>query len=509
MPAVPTPGASNNTWGTELNAHLVVHANASSGALFNILQNSADTDTILDLGSTTTDKVTITAGNEVLLTLTESTQDEVIVGDGGDVDFKVLSTGSLEAVHVNGANGIVTLTSPNAVNLTIARNTAGTASMEISNTADNWYMGVPSGVGSFAISTQENVALGTEFVIMADGKIGIGTKTPVGNLQVNADFGADQTAGLYLINTGTATTADVTPIAFSTRSSNWGTIHAATIACETKGGLDGGGELFFSTTASGSDSTPNEALRIDGSGNIGIGTSSPGGILDISGATPIVNITATSGSAYLQVISANDSTSQLYMGDTDDANIGKIAYDQTTNAMTLVTNNVVAATINSDGSVTLPIGQLTFPAAANVSSDANTLDDYQEGTWTPVLGGSGGTSGQTYSVQVGAYTKIGRQVTAIGFIQLSAKGTITTDVEISGLPYTNVGSSGYSPVSFSLASNWALTADHHLEGYVGSSSAVINLRETQYQSDTVAALATANVENATEIAFSVSYFTAS
>jgi hypothetical protein len=197
------------------------------------------------------------------------------------------------------------------------------------------------------------------------------------------------------------------------------------------------------------------------------------------------------------------------MGDTDDANIGKIAYNQSTNALAFTTNNATAMTITSAQVVQLPTGQLNFPATANVSADANTLDDYQEGTWTPVLGGSGGTSGQTYSVQVGTYTKIGRQVTAIGFIQLSAKGTITTNVEISGLPYTNVGTSGYSPVSFALASNWALTADHHLEGYVGSSSAVINLRETQYQSDAVAALATANVENATEIAFSVSYFTAS
>jgi len=56
----------------------------------------------------------------------------------------------------------------------------------------------------------------------------------------------------------------------------------------------------------------------------------------------------------------------------------------------------------------------------------NTLDDYEEGTWTPVFGGSGGTSGQTYTTQTGRYTKIGKLVTASFDCHLSAKGTITS-----------------------------------------------------------------------------------
>ena len=46
MPSpVPTVGGSNNTWGTELNAHLLVHAVAATGVLHNIKQNAADTNT--------------------------------------------------------------------------------------------------------------------------------------------------------------------------------------------------------------------------------------------------------------------------------------------------------------------------------------------------------------------------------------------------------------------------------------------------------------------------------
>lgn len=82
-------------------------------------------------------------------------------------------------------------------------------------------------------------------------------------------------------------------------------------------------------------------------------------------------------------------------------------------------------------------GQIKFPAAQNSSSDANTLDDYEEGSWTPTIGGDGGESGQTYAVQVGRYTKIGNLVAAQFKIELSALGTITGSVQVKGLPFTS------------------------------------------------------------------------
>ena len=57
-------------------------------------------------------------------------------------------------------------------------------------------------------------------------------------------------------------------------------------------------------------------------------------------------------------------------------------------------------------------GQIKFPATQNASSNANTLDDYEEGTWTPNQG-SGLTVVGTFSSS-GLYTKIGRQVTIHG-----------------------------------------------------------------------------------------------
>jgi len=81
-------------------------------------------------------------------------------------------------------------------------------------------------------------------------------------------------------------------------------------------------------------------------------------------------------------------------------------------------------------------GQIKFPATQNPSSNANTLDDYERGSWTPVLGGTGGESGQTYATQLGRYVKVGRLVFCEFLIIFTEDGTINGDCEIKGLPFT-------------------------------------------------------------------------
>ena len=92
---------------------------------------------------------------------------------------------------------------------------------------------------------------------------------------------------------------------------------------------------------------------------------------------------------------------------------------------------------------------IAFPATQSASSDANTLDDYEEGTWTPVLGGFTSESGQSYNVNSGSYTKIGNQVFCTMRISLATAGTITGNAVIKGLPFTsNSTSTDYAGVSF-------------------------------------------------------------
>lgn len=87
--------------------------------------------------------------------------------------------------------------------------------------------------------------------------------------------------------------------------------------------------------------------------------------------------------------------------------------------------------------VSLSPGQLAFPATQNPSANPNTLDDYEEGTWTPVLAFGGASTGITYgSPTLGRYTKIGRSVSISGTLVLTSKGTATGVATITGLPFT-------------------------------------------------------------------------
>lgn len=79
---------------------------------------------------------------------------------------------------------------------------------------------------------------------------------------------------------------------------------------------------------------------------------------------------------------------------------------------------------------------ITFPATQDASTSANTLDDYEEGTWTPALTFGGGSTGLTYTTQSGRYTKIGRMAEIEMLVAVNSNGTSTGNAVFSGLPFT-------------------------------------------------------------------------
>ena len=78
---------------------------------------------------------------------------------------------------------------------------------------------------------------------------------------------------------------------------------------------------------------------------------------------------------------------------------------------------------------------ITFPATASASSDANTLDDYEEGTFTASMGTSGGSITLNSSFNTLAYTKIGRVVVVTGRLQVSSVSSPTGNSTIQGFPF--------------------------------------------------------------------------
>ena len=71
----------------------------------------------------------------------------------------------------------------------------------------------------------------------------------------------------------------------------------------------------------------------------------------------------------------------------------------------------------------------------------NALDDYEEGTWTPVLGGTSGDPTVSYDIQKGWYQKIGNLVCFGGRLQWNTSGSSggSGDGVIKTLPFTAGG----------------------------------------------------------------------
>jgi hypothetical protein len=92
---------------------------------------------------------------------------------------------------------------------------------------------------------------------------------------------------------------------------------------------------------------------------------------------------------------------------------------------------------------------VTFPATQSASSDANTLDDYEEGTWTPTWVGDVTNPTVTYSEQFGSYTKVGRLVTYALRLVITARSGGSGNLNINGIPFSPTTAAVSGTVSFS------------------------------------------------------------
>jgi hypothetical protein len=91
-------------------------------------------------------------------------------------------------------------------------------------------------------------------------------------------------------------------------------------------------------------------------------------------------------------------------------------------------------TFNTNGGVLQVSNGISFPATQSACSDVNTLDDYEEGTWTPT---DGSGAGLTFSQNSGRYTKIGREVTCYMAVEYPSTAN-GNNAQINGLPFSAV-----------------------------------------------------------------------
>jgi hypothetical protein len=164
--------------------------------------------------------------------------------------------------------------------------------------------------------------------------------------------------------------------------------------------------------------------------------------------------------------------------------LGNLAYQDAAN----IAGSITAGSINNTpiGSTTASTGAFTTVTASTVTAStgilfgtdtaaANTLDDYEEGTWTPTVVGSTTPGTQTYIWQKATYTKIGNRV-LIDFELLVTKDAATAgSISITGLPFTANANSGI-PLAFTVVVQNGVTfsgSDDTLVASIAQTTSVI------------------------------------
>jgi hypothetical protein len=163
---------------------------------------------------------------------------------------------------------------------------------------------------------------------------------------------------------------------------------------------------------------------------------------------------------------------------------------------------VGTSTANTSGAKLQTSDGLTFPATQVASADANTLDDYEEGTWTATIVGTTTAGTATYAAQTGNYTKVGRAVSIVLYIAWSGH-TGTGNMNLHGLPFTSTSGNNSAGVTIGYLNNLALTALNVFSPIIDAGQTKVDF----YQSPVGGgAIATVPIDAVAAFALSCTYF---
>ena len=374
------------------------------------------------------------------------------------------------------------------------------------NTNGNIGIGKTSGGGLIEaqLTSDANYSYGINvFRLANDSQFGIGYNSTSDAWQMAASFGS---TGAYK------------PITFWTSSAERMRIDAAgnvgigvspTLKLDVNGGIglidnailrlgSYGGENSITYVTPG---TPGmlfktagaEVMRLTSAGKVGIGVGAPKAYVDLF--TPALYTAGQLASSMLHLYNPTTvgSISQMTFGYTGGSNAAAyFGYVSTSAAssgngdlvwgnrnvttdtaapevmrMTAAGNLLVGktSTTANAGDIQLSKG-IAFPATQVSCSDANTLDDYEEGTWTPVVRGLTTAGAGTYSLQIGLYTKIGNLVTVQMYLNVTAH-TGTGAMAIDGFPFA-AASGVIQPVNIPWVNNLAMSAGNVPCSYIGA-----------------------------------------
>ena len=244
--------------------------------------------------------------------------------------------------------------------------------------------------------------------------------------------------------------------------------------------IDGAVDMASTLTVAGAFTSPGiddnadaTAMTISSDEDVMIGTTD-----ESSGAKFIVGSTSDDKRAFIQ--GSNQYRLGLKNGSNNHVWLGSGGAD---NFRVSNSSGSTLFEINSSGNIVLPSSNAGIHLGVSSATASNLLDDYEEGTWTPDVGGNA-----TYTTQLGRYVKIGNHVLAQFDFTINVLGTGST-AQINGFPFTNAnvmvasGSvaffSGISPNVFDLSFyliNGSTTA--FMTGIVSAGGTVSNVLVT-------------------------------
>ena len=180
-----------------------------------------------------------------------------------------------------------------------------------------------------------------------------------------------------------------------------------------------GDDANYATTTTNAIATKAPLASPVFTGNVAVGTSS----ITNHGYDRQVQVGGSSN-AHLGIKGGSNEFGLAYNG-------GALLRNYANSPMSFWTNNTERMRIDSSGHAIIPAG-VTLGTAAGVYSAANTLDDYEEGTWTPTDTVGGGTLNATAS----HYTKIGNVVNLWTAVSWTGVGSAGSTLQMDGLPFT-------------------------------------------------------------------------